>query len=266
MQNGPGALSAVDALRADHAFLVAILDDLSAQEWAAETGCPGWSVKDLVAHLATLFHLVVDPDSLPSLPDGSPTEQNMEIYVANRADWSPADVLADYVVTARDAFGRLDWMSTQSELTVPLGDLGTYPLDVVPTSFAFDHYTHIRADLLAPRGPIQRPAPPSDELRLGPTLQWVVAALPQQNPAALAAMTGAVELSLTGPAGGRYWLSAQGLSADGPGEQPTIATVACSIHDLVLWVTGRAGWDELGVGAAGEADVLTLVRDHIHVF
>lgn len=258
--------SAVEALRADHGSLVTILDDLSPEEWAAETGCPGWSVKDLVAHLATLFHLVVDPASLPSVPEGSPTEQNMEVYVASRAEWTPRSVRDDYVTTAGEAFGRLDWMLTQPDVRVPLGDLGTYPLDMVPTSFAFDHYTHIRADLLAPRGPIRRPAPPSDELRLGPTLDWIVAALAQQNPATLAALPGAVELSLSGPHGGHYWLSAAGLSTEALDGGHAVASVACSIHDLVLWVTGRATWAELGVGAAGDAETLALLRDHLHVF
>jgi uncharacterized protein (TIGR03083 family) len=50
--------SPVDALasvRADHAALLALLQDRSPDTWAAQSGCPGWTVKDLVAHLGTMF-------------------------------------------------------------------------------------------------------------------------------------------------------------------------------------------------------------------
>lgn len=44
-----------------------------------------------------------------------------------------------------------------------LGDLGTHPMDLIANAFAFDHYTHIRVDVLAPGGPVDRPAPPVTE-------------------------------------------------------------------------------------------------------
>lgn len=44
-----------------------------------------------------------------------------------------------------------------------LGDLGTHPMDLIANAFAFDHYTHIRVDVLAPGGPVDRPVPPVTE-------------------------------------------------------------------------------------------------------
>ena len=42
-----------------------------------------------------------------------------------------------------------------------LGDFGSYPASLLPSAYSFDHYTHIRADLFAPRGPLPGPPPPS---------------------------------------------------------------------------------------------------------
>ena len=106
-------------------------------------------------------------------------------------------VLADYAEVSKSALERLAELAAL-DFELPLGDLGTYPAAVLPTAYSFDHYTHIRADLFGPRGPLTGQPPPSDELRLGPALDWVEAALPQQNPAAGEAC--ALELQITGPA------------------------------------------------------------------
>ena len=59
----------------------------------------------------------------------------------------------------------------------------------------------IRFDLFPPGGPFSGEPPASDELRLEPTLDWIEAALPQQNSELLDALDNAVEIRLTGAAG-----------------------------------------------------------------
>lgn len=71
----------------------------------------------------------------------------------------------------------------------------------MPSAFAFEHYVHIRYDLFQPGGPLTGEAPASDELRLAPTLDWIEAALPQQNSKLLDRMDKAVEVRLTGASG-----------------------------------------------------------------
>lgn len=137
---------------------------------------------------------------------------------------------------------------------MPLGDLGTYTASVVPNAFVFDHYTHLRADLCAPRGP--RPHPPaSDELRLGPTIDWIVEAAPQQNRDLLSTLDGACAIDVTGP-GARTFTIGDGVVS---------ARVTCRGHDLVLWSTQRAAWDQLAVAASGDPAILTGAQQ-IHVF
>lgn len=238
---------AIGALRADREAILEIGARLTDADWAAASGCPGWSAKDVVAHMSALLRLVVDPGSMPDTT-GLGTERAQEVYVAGRRSWSAARVLEDYEWVSLPAFGALEGLAGL-DLEVPLGDLGTYPAAVIPASLAFDHYTHIRADLFPPRGSLPGPPPPSDELRLVPALDWIEAALPQQNPGVLAALTGAVRISVTGP-------GARAIQA-GPGEP--VAEVSSDAPALVRWITQRGDWEQLGVKACGDERQLCLV-------
>jgi hypothetical protein len=130
------------------------------------------------------------------------------------------------------------------------GDLGTYRASVLPSAFAFDHFLHIRSDLFAPRGPLTGEAPPSDELHLGPALDWVEAALPQQNTEALAGLGAAVEIDLSGPGARRIRF--------GPGEPAS--RVRSETGSFVRWVTQRTTWEAAGVAFSGDEVDLTIAR------
>jgi uncharacterized protein (TIGR03083 family) len=238
---------AIGALRADRDAILKLGTGLTEADWAAASGCPGWSAKDVVAHMGALLRLVIDPSSLPDA-SGLGTEQAQEVYVASRRPWSAAQVLADYEWVSLPAFEAMEGLAGL-DLEVPLGDLGTYPAALVPAAYAFDHYTHIRADLFPPRGPLPGPPPPSDELRLVPALDWIEAALPQQNAGVLAALTGAVRISVTGP-------GARTIQV-GPGEP--VAEVSSDAPALVRWITQRGDWEQLGVKPCGDQRQLGLV-------
>ena len=75
------------------------------------------------------------------------------MYVEARRAWSADRVLDDYRSVSPEAITRLADLGTQT-FELPLGDLGTYPASALANAFAFDHYTHIRIDLFAPRGPL----------------------------------------------------------------------------------------------------------------
>jgi uncharacterized protein (TIGR03083 family) len=233
--------TAMGALRADRDAILELGTGLTEADWAAASGCPGWSAKDVVAHLGALLRLVIDPSSLPDT-SGLGTEQAQEVYVASRRSWSAARVLADYEWVSLPAFEALEGLAGL-DLEVPLGDLGTYPAALLPAAYAFDHYTHIRADLFPPRGPLPGPPPPSDELRLVPALDWIEAALPQQNAGVLAALAGSVRISVTGP--GARTIPVAEVSSDAP--------------SLVRWITQRGDWEQLGVKPCGDQRELGLV-------
>jgi uncharacterized protein (TIGR03083 family) len=239
-------IAAIEAVKADRAALLEICAGLRPADWQAQSGCEGWSVQDLVAHMGALFWAVADPGRLPDTT-GMPTENAQEVWVRSRRSLSAAEVIADYSEVSDLALQRLAELA-ELDLKVPLGDLGTYPASVLPCAYGFDHFVHIRADLFRPRGPLAGLPPPSDELRLGPTLDWIEVALPQQNPAAAAA--GLFELQVTGP-GAR-------IISFGTGQ--AMATISSEARSFVRWITQRGAWEELGVEAAGDEAALSAAR------
>jgi uncharacterized protein (TIGR03083 family) len=235
---------AIEALRADRGALLEITAGLRDADWKEPSGCAGWTVQDVVAHMGALYWVVVDPSVLPDAA-GLPTEQAQDVYVEARRSWSPDRVRSDYEAVSGRALDILQTFEGQ-EAEVPLGDLGTYPMSVLPCAFAFDHYIHIRSDLFAPRGPLRGPVPASDELRLEPSLDWIAAALPQQNPSVVAGLSGTVEIDVTGP-GGRLLRVGSG---------PTTVEIRSDSESFARWITHRATWDDAGAAASGEgADV-----------
>jgi uncharacterized protein (TIGR03083 family) len=244
---------AIESLRADRAALLEIGASLAPADWRAPSGCAGWSVQDVVAHMGALYWLTVDRSALPDTT-GVATEQAQDQLVAARRSWSPTQVLDDYETVSAKALDALGHLETL-EVEIPLGDLGTYPAWLLANAYAFDHYTHIRADLFAPRGPLTGSPPPSDELRLVPTIEWIVAAAAQQNERLVADLGGAVAVEVVGPAARRFTI----------GDGAVVATVTCGAHDLVLWSTQRASWDELDVTATGQPDAVAAARQ-LHVF
>jgi uncharacterized protein (TIGR03083 family) len=239
---------AIKTLEADRAALLEICGGLTDADWKADSGCAGWSVQDVVAHLGALFWLVVDPSTLPDA-SGLPTERAQEIYVQARRSMGPAQVLEDYEYVSAEAIERLTGLESQ-DFELPLGDLGTYPASAVPDAYSFDHYTHIRADLFAPRGPLTAPPPPSDERRLVPAVRWIAAALPQQNAELIASLTGSVEIEVRGPASRTIRFG---------GGEPA-AWISSDAPALTRWITQRATWEEAGVEAAGDERHLAVAR------
>jgi uncharacterized protein (TIGR03083 family) len=239
---------AIEALSADREALLKIGAGLSDAEWGSESGCPGWSVQSLIAHLGALYWAVVDPSTLPDVAD-LPTEQAQSVFVEHRRSWTASQVLADYEAVSTQALAALEGLADQ-EFLVPLGDLGTYPASVLSSAFAFDHFLHIRSDLFAPRGPLTGTPPPSDEIHLGPALDWVEAALPQQNEALLADLHAAVEIDLHGP-GARLLRLGSGEAA---------SRVRSDTLSFVRWVTHRTTWDAAAVECSGNQADLAITR------
>jgi uncharacterized protein (TIGR03083 family) len=244
---------AIEALRADSQALVELCGTLGEADFRAESGCPGWSVKDLVAHMDALFWMVVDLSALPDIA-GLTTERAQDLLVDQRREWSTEKVVADYTSISNEAVERLAGLQ-ELEVELELGDLGTYPAHLLANAYAFDHYTHIRADLFPPRGPLSGSPPPSDELRLVPVLDWIEAAVVQQNRPVVGALHGSVEVTLTGTGGRSFQL----------GDGAATARIACDAARFVLAVTRRADWEEAGVEATGDESELDLLRT-VHVF
>lgn len=240
--------NALKAIETDREALLTLCQELDDSVWTRDTGCPGWSVQDLLSHMACSFWLAVDMSNLPNSA-GLPAERAADLYVESRRSMTPAEVVADYESVSAKGLELLAAVQSQ-DVEVPLGDVGTYPASVVPTAFAFEHYVHIRYDMFPPDGPFGGEPPASDELRLAPTLDWIEAALPQQNSKLLDGLDQAVEVRLTGVSGRTLQI----------GSGQVAAQITCDSPAFVRWVTQRGSWDTLGVDAQGDPAALEVVR------
>ena len=240
--------STLEAIEADRKALLALCAEIPDSVWTKDSGCPGWSVQDVMSHMACSFWLAVDPSRLPD-PEGLPAERAADLYVESRRSMTPQQVVADYKSVSLRGLEVLAAVEGQ-DVDIPLGDVGTYPASVVPTAFAFEHYVHIRCDLLSPGGPLRAEPPASDELRLAPTLDWIEASVPQQNADLLGRMDKAAEIRLTG-AGARTLCV---------GGAEVAAHITSDSQAFVRWVTQRGTWDDLGVRAEGDRSTLEIIR------
>lgn len=245
---------AIEALAADRAVLLEICAGLTDGEWKADSGCSRWSVQDLVTHLGAGFQAVVDPAALPDT-HGLPFERAQDAIVEARRGLTPGEVVAHYTEVSEKALGVLRDLAA-ADFEVPLGDAGTYPASALPAAFCFDHYTHIRADLFAPRGPLAGPPPPADEPRVGHAIDWIEAAIGQQNQPLLTGLAHGAEIVLSG--------ADPRTIRVGPGGAPA-ASLRSDAEAFLRWVTQRATWEQAGVEAAGDQNVLAAVRQ-IRVF
>lgn len=163
---------------------------------------------------------------------------------------TPAEVVADYESVSSRGLDVLAAVEGQ-DVEIPIGDVGTYPASVVPTTFVFESFVHLRYDLFAPDGPLQSNPPPVDELRLAPTLDWIEAALPQQNTQLRNDLRVGVDIVLDGLCARTLHLGPQSDEA---------ARIASDSQAFVRWVTQRGTWEGLGVRAEGDPSTLEISR------
>ncbi|HEV3226598.1 MAG TPA: maleylpyruvate isomerase family mycothiol-dependent enzyme [Acidimicrobiales bacterium] len=250
--------AAVDALRAEREDVLAVARSLSADEWTAASDCDGWRVQDVLSHMTMGLRQVVDPASVPA-GDSPDVEQDMELGVATRKGWTTAEVLADYETISAQAIEAFVGLQREplASTPIPMKNLGTHPMHLVPNAFAFDHYCHLHVDILKPTGPIDRVAPPADELRLAPTIEWMLAGVPQMCEEGLAKVaTAPVLIEITGP-------GARSLMVGGDGKPA--ATIRSSSHDFVIWGTQRRPWRDYDVVLGGDTHLAAAVADNINV-
>jgi uncharacterized protein (TIGR03083 family) len=240
--------SALKAIEADREALLELFRGVDDSVWTQDSGCPGWTVQDLVSHMACSFWLAVDMSKLPDSA-GLPAERAADLYVESRRSMTSAEILADYESASARGLELLAAVQDQ-DVDVPLGDVGTYPASLLPAAYAFEHYVHIRYDMFAPDGPFDTEPPASDELRLAPTLDWIEAALPQQNSGLLSGMDKAVAVRLSGVDGRTVQI----------GDGEVAGQIDCDAAVFVRWVTQRGSWESLGVDAQGDPATLDVIR------
>jgi uncharacterized protein (TIGR03083 family) len=99
--------------------LVTGLDDAALS--TAVAACPGWSVRDVVAHVAA-----VADDWADGRLSGPPTDEETAAQIARFVGHDVADILAAWTVAA----ARLDRMAETTGVAPPLGDITSHEHDV----------------------------------------------------------------------------------------------------------------------------------------
>ena len=258
---------AVKSLEADHATIASLCGALPPEAWDAPTGCEGWAVRDVIAHMTQLFRMVVDPGSLPAADPSGSSERTNDRQVEAIRDDDPHDLLRQYTTLGEQTIAAL--AGAQDDTTpIDLGDLGTHPLHLIANAYAFDHLVHLHADLAAPNGPITTDvAGPSDD-QIEAALDWMFAGLPTMNEHTLAWLDSTVEVRLTGPAA----RTCQVTGADGrltvhPGSSAApAATVTSPTTDFLWWATARTKWSDLDVDLDGDAELARRFCDDLHIY
>jgi uncharacterized protein (TIGR03083 family) len=260
----------LQALNADREEVLKVARSLTADEWEMPSDCAGWRVQDVIVHMADVCRNVVDPGAVPPGVPGK-TEASMDAQVDARREWDAAKVLSEYEDISGKAIAALAGLQQPpvSDNVISLDDLGSYPLHMIANAFAFDHFCHLRNDILKPGGPIDREVPPSDDVRVGATIEWLIAGLPQMSADAMRkAVTRPIGLKLTGPGGGEWTISpAQGEGLVEVTEGVNADTVITSeATEFVIWGTQRRPWRERKTTREGDAAYAADVMDAINLF
>lgn len=220
------------------------------EEWAVRSAANGWTVQDVYTHMAFFFNTIADPEvERPSNPSGKAEDLN-DLSVRERAEWSPEQTMAYYVEQSTAGLAALEMLqsSEMAEATLELADLGTYHLSLLADAVAFDHLVHLNSDILAPRGPVDRSPVDMGAERIEPTLNWMIAGLPQMCSDDLApVLDRPLGIRLTGTGGRSFVLSkddGQVRVGDFQDAAALPATQAESTAESFLnWSTQREPWN-----------------------
>ena len=252
------SIEAIPALRLLRDEAVALGRSLGDAEWLLPSACAGWAVRDVFAHMGGVYHGLVDPTFMRAGDDPNDMEAGMEVGVAERRAWPVADVLAEYEEYSTQAIANFEafQVGDLAVMEIPMGNLGTHPMHILANAFVFDAYCHIRNDLVAPFGPLDRTPPAAAATTLAPIVEWMFAGLPQMCADDLAAVSGTVALVLDGPGGATY--------THGP-DGPVAATVTSTPDAFVRWGTRRSSWRDEGVTLDGDTELAARFADACNV-
>ena len=101
-----------ELLQNGNLLVIRALDGLPEKEWDIPGACGDWSVKDIVAHLASYEHLIVDV--LNTFLGGEPTP-TIKHWIGSRPTFNAEEVEARKYATAQQVMD--DFQGTQVEAT-----------------------------------------------------------------------------------------------------------------------------------------------------
>ncbi len=232
-----------------------VTDALDETAWDILTGCPGWSVRDVVAHIAALESVLIGRD-LPqhTIPEGLAHVRNqpgeyMEVGVDHRRSWSLDEVRADF----REVIGiRLDRLATFGEADLDgdaIGFFGPVKARNQMTIRVFDLWSH-EQDI---RRAVGRPGG-FDGLAAAHSREMLARGVGTRAAQRLAPEDGtAVLLDITGPGGARRGITFRDGRSRTEDEVPASPTAALHLDLNTLAILGCGRADDPGA------------RDRVHI-
>ncbi|MFB9857194.1 maleylpyruvate isomerase family mycothiol-dependent enzyme [Paenarthrobacter aurescens] len=265
--------TAVHALERLSEYVLALVERISPEDWNKPSACPGWSVHDVIIHLTATLREVAEPDTLPPGVSGD-IEATNERQVEHFRIQPPAQTMENYRRLLPAALRELRQMQAPArrDILIDFDNAGKYPAHLVADSLVFDHYCHLRHDLSEPRGPLENAVIPATREFLEPSLNWLMAGLPQMSPDALAAVLNEpVRIFLSGPGGSSWVLSRNHdghVKTERADDMKVAATIITDADAFILWGTHRISPTEAAslLAVRGNRALGRLVQQHIHVY
>jgi uncharacterized protein (TIGR03083 family) len=262
------SLAGISGMRAAAGDLIEVARSLSEAEWQTPSAATGWSVQDVVNHVGCLLELLQAAVGGEDLPD-SGIERLNEVMVARRRGWDTERTVNNVEKQLEQAIALFTPLQEppMASAGTSMFDLGTYPLHAITDMFTFDMTTHLRYDILAPRGPINRELRPLDETRLVPSVSWLLGGIAKMQPDLAGHLTAPLALHLTGPGARNVLVRAQaGAVFVDPLRSPdeAAATLTSTTSDFLAWSTTRLPWRTL-VTVEGDQSAATAFLDAINL-
>ncbi len=149
-------MNPLDVLKYGNRTLLHTVDRLPTADWATAGVCGVWSVKEIIAHLASFEHMLLDVLVVAGAPDTRPADYGPTLRawlrdgqafndeeVPARAALSPAETLAEYEAT-HDQTVALAHDLSRAQFTTP-GFLPAYGREYDLEDFiAYSFYGHKR--------------------------------------------------------------------------------------------------------------------------
>ena len=104
-------MNAAKLLEQSHMMVLQTLDDFPEREWDIPGACGDWSVKDIIAHLTSYEHLLVD--ALTKLVSDAPTPY-LDKFVGGQDEFNKSEVAERQYYTAQQVIDEYNETQLQS--------------------------------------------------------------------------------------------------------------------------------------------------------
>jgi uncharacterized protein (TIGR03083 family) len=260
-------LDRIAAVRKERDDVVAFCRSLSPEEWSKPSNCEGWSVQDVVAHLAAIAHGVFTPWMVKFMTTKN-VEQANDADVETRRSTPPEQVLAEYEKwsTRMVKLLAIGQRPPLSKAPFKVGELGVYPMAQVASASVFDTHLHLHHDLAPALG---KTLPPPGPNTIAVINEWVLAGIPRMCKEALAFMDRPITITLDGPGGGSWAIVPTPGGKPGkiqPAPVPnSAAQITATPAEFPLWTTHRRPWRDQDLKIEGDEPYATRFLDAVRV-